>query len=149
MTRVPNPRVRRQYPGMNSSETQIIRGYLREVYPEEQIELFTNVPIGSGKAVPDLPPEFQRMARELSRLRADAVVEIGDRTEIVEVKQRIRTTGLGQLNLYNLVGSDEVELPPDATLVLLGTRVHDEVAEPLRQLGIVVHVIPDSALPPF
>lgn len=149
MTRVPNPRVRRNYPGMNDSETRIIRGYLDEAHPNEQVELFTNVPVGEGKSVPDLPPEFQRMASELSRLRVDAVVRIGDRTEIVEVKQRIRTTGLGQLNLYNLIGSDEVELPPDATLVLLGTRVHEEVAEPLRQLGIVVHVIPDSALPAF
>jgi hypothetical protein len=149
MTRVPQPRVRRNYPGMNSSETKIIRGYIREVHGDEDIDLFTNVPIGTGKAVSDLPENFRRMARELSRLRADAVLKRGDRTEIIEVKQRIRTTGLGQLNLYNLVKSPEVDIPDDATLVLLGTRVHDEVAEPLRQLGVVVHVIPDSQLPLF
>jgi hypothetical protein len=149
MTRVPQPRIRRNYPGMNSSETKIIRGYIREVHGDEDIDLFTNVPIGTGKVVSDLPENFRRMARELSRLRADAVLKRGDRTEIIEVKQRIRTTGLGQLNLYNLVKSPEVDIPDDATLVLLGTRVHDEVAEPLRQLGVVVHVIPDSQLPLF
>jgi hypothetical protein len=149
MTRVPQPRIRRNYPGMNSSETKIIRGYIREVHGDEDIDLFTNVPIGTGKVVSDLPENFRRMARELSRLRADAVLKRGDRTEIIEVKQRIRTTGLGQLNLYNLVKSPEVDIPDDATLVLLGTRVHDEVAEPLRQLGVVVHVIPDSQLPIF
>lgn len=149
MTRVPQPRLRRQYPGMNSSETKIIRGYIREVHGDEDITLRTNVPIGEGKEITDLPENFRRMARELSRLRADAVIQRDDRTELIEVKQRIRTTGLGQLNLYKLVKSPEVELPDDTQLVLLGTRIHDEVAEPLRQLGVVVHVIPDSQLPLF
>lgn len=134
---------------MNDSETKIIRGYIQESYPGEDVTLFTNVPIGEGKVVTDLPENFTRMARELSRLRADAVLKIGDRTELIEVKQRIRTTGLGQLNLYKLVSSPEVDLPPDTQLVLLGTRIHDEVGDPLRQLGIVVHVIPDSQLPLF
>ena len=105
MTRVPQPRLRRQYPGMNSSETKIIRGYIRGVHGDEDITLRTNVPIGEGKEITDLPENFRRMARELSRLRADAVIQRADRTELIEVKQRIRTTGLGQLNLYKLVKS--------------------------------------------
>lgn len=149
MTEVPNPRFRRQYPGMNEFETRIIRQYLEEAHAGEDVTLFTNVPIGSGEPKPDLPPEFRRMAEELSRLRADAVVERGDRTEIVEVKPRIRTTGLGQLRLYRRVGSDEVQLDEDSILVLVGTRAHDEVVEPLREEGAVVQVIPKAQLPAF
>ncbi len=149
MTRVPNPRFRRNYPGMNDFETRIIRAYLDEAHSGEDITLHTNVPIGEGADKPDLPPEFRRMAEELSKLRADAVVKRGDRTEIVEVKPRIRTTGLGQLRLYRRVGSDEVELGNDPVLVLLGTRAHDEVVDPLREEGAVVQVIPKARLPPF
>jgi hypothetical protein len=149
MTEVPNPRFRRQYPGMNRFETRIIRAYLNEAHAGEEVRLFTNVPIGRGEAKPDLPPEFQRMAEELSRLRADAVVLRGSRTEIVEVKPRIRTTGLGQLRLYRSVGSQEVDLPDSSILVLLGTRAHDEVVEPLREEGAVVQIIPRPQLPAF
>jgi hypothetical protein len=149
MTQVPNPRFRRNYPGMNRFETRIIRQYLTEAHAGEEIELYTNVPIGSGEPKPGLPPEFRRMAEELSRLRADAVVVRGDRTEIVEVKPRIRTTGLGQLRLYRRVGSDEVELGEDTLLVLVGTRAHDEVVKPLRQEGAIVQIIPRPQLPAF
>jgi hypothetical protein len=149
MTRVPNPRGRRDYPGLNDFETRVVRAYLDEAHPDEEIELRTNVPIGQGKEVSGLPEEFERMAREISRLRADAVVRRGDRVELVEVKPRIRSTGLGQLNLYKLINSPEVDLPPDTFLVLVGTRAHDEVVDPLRQLGIIVQVIPEAQLPVF
>lgn len=149
MTRVPNPIGRRQYPGMNEFETRILRGYLRETAEPGNLQLHTNVRMSDGVQKPHYPDEFRRMAEELSALRADAIVTKGDRTELVEIKPRIRSTGVGQLNLYKLVQGGDMDVPPDAHLVLLGSRIHDDVVDPLRQLGIIVHVIPDSQLPVY
>lgn len=149
MTRVPSPFFRPSYPGLMDSEAQLLAGYLEETDVETVTGLWTNVGIGQGEIVPDVPPEFRRMARELSRLRADAVVERGDKVEVVELKSRIRTTGAGQVNLYKLLEADELTVPADARLVLVGKRIHPDVGDPLRSMGIRVHVIPEAQLPVF
>lgn len=124
------------------TESDLLRDYLVETDITTITNLWTNVPIGSGKTVPGLPEPFQQMAKELSRLRADAVVQRSDRHELVELKTRIRSTGVGQLNLYKLLNSPEVDIPPDTYLVLTARRIHPDVQDALTQLGIIVHVIP-------
>jgi len=149
MTRVPSPHFRPSYPGLMSEESRLLAGYLEEIGIDEIDELWTNVPVGQGEVVDRLPTEFQRMAQELSRLRIDAVVRRGDRFEVVELKSRIRTTGVGQLNIYKLLDGPEVDLPNDAHLVLVGKRIHPDVGDALRSLGVIVHVIPEGQLPRF
>lgn len=149
MTRVPSPFFRPSYPGLMDSESRLLAGYLKETDLDTATALWTNVGLGQGEVVARLPPEFQRMAQELSRLRADAMVERGDVFEIVELKSRIRSTGAGQLNIYKLQESDEVQIPEQARLVLVGKRIHPDVGDPLRQMGIRVHVIPEAQLPVF
>lgn len=149
MTRVPAPFFRPSYPGLMDSESRLLAGYLEEVGIDETTGLWTNVAVGQGEIVDDVPDVFAKMARELSMLRIDAVREQGDRYEVIELKSRIRTTGVGQLNIYKLVGPNEVELPADAQLVLVGKRMHPDVGPALRQLGITAHVIPEQQLPRF
>jgi len=149
MTSVPSPFFRPSYPGLNDAEAQLLAGYLEEVGLDEISALWTNVPVGQGEVVDRLPPEFQRMAQALSRLRIDAVVRRGDRFEVIEMKSRIRTTGVGQLNIYKLLDGPEVDLPNDAHLVLVGKRIHPDVGDVLRSMGVIVHVIPEAQLPRF
>jgi len=144
MTRVVRPFLRPSYPGLMEEESTLLRSYLQETDPDTVTGLRTNVGVGQGEVRRDLPQEFREMAQELSRLRMDAVVERGDRVELVELKSRIRTTGLGQLNIYKALGSDEGVIPTDSRLVLVGERIHPDVGQTLRQLGARVHVIPPS-----
>jgi len=149
MTSVPEPFFRPSYPGLTGPESRLLAGYLDETGLEETTRLHTNVPVGEGEVRRDLPPEFRDMAQELSRLRIDAVRFRGDRVEVVEMKSRIRTTGLGQLFLYDNIDSPELEIPATSQLVLVGKRIHPDVGEPLRQAGTVVHIVPEAQIPRF
>jgi len=142
MPEVPSPVLRRSYPGLSDPESRLLRAYLQDTDPETVDRLRTQVRVGQGEVVPNIPDKFAALARDLSRLKIDAVVDRPEQTEVVELKSRLRTSFPGQLTMYgNLLGSrpDERSNP---RLVGVGFRKHPDVDEAIRGTGIQTHIVP-------
>lgn len=144
MTRVRPPYLRRKYPRLRSNESLLLREYLREQGSDDVVDMWTGQGVGEGEIVPSLPEPYRRAAREVSRLRADAVVHFKNRWEVVEVKSRARLGGVGQLIGYSNLLPDEDEFPTNLRLVLLAYRRHPDLRDAVRGTGVVLHTIPSA-----
>jgi hypothetical protein len=144
MPDVPTPLIRHQYPSLREEESRLLRHYLRETGIESVESLRTQVRVGQGELVPSLPPKWQRIARDLSRWKIDAVVDRPGHTELVELKSRGTHTAAGQLIGYSNWLRQSPAERSQFKLSIVAFRVHPDLIGGLRGTGIRVHVLPSA-----
>jgi hypothetical protein len=129
---IPEPYIRGQYRGLNDAEDDYLRAYLRA--GEEEIRgLRTQVRVGPGELLPESQPEmFRRSWQESSKYKIDAVVERPSVVELVELKDLIRNSGLGQLLSYRYWYEIEYDLDKPLRLTLTAPDINPTAVQPVR-----------------
>jgi hypothetical protein len=136
------PLVRRQYPNLREEESRLLRGYIQEQGVDRVDQLRTQMRVGQGEIIDDLPDNWRRMARDLSRWKIDAVIDWPGSTELIELKSRATHTAVGQLIGYR---EGLVELPgerSDPDLSVVAFRSHPDLHLATRRDGVRVHLLP-------
>jgi len=132
--------VRQSYPGLNELEERLTRQYLRQSDGDVE-RLETQVRLGPGELLPDFRPDtFREAWRESSKFKVDLVVDRGSSIELVELKDFIRTSHLGQLLSYRYWFS--VERSPDAPvrLVAVADDINPSAVQPGRFHNVSFHL---------
>lgn len=97
---IPEPHIRASYRGLNSFEEQMLQTFLRQQDLDTQ-RLETQLRLGPGEQLPESQPEsFRKQWQQSSKLKLDALVDTGSRILLLEIKDFIRTSHLGQLLSY-------------------------------------------------
>lgn len=159
MPRIPEPFIRRDYRGLNDEEDRLLRELLRRRDdPIDRLE--TQVRVGPGELLPDDQPDaFRRSWQESSKFKIDAIVQGGGLIQLVELKDLLRTSHLGQLLSYRYWHSLErdpqdpvqpVGVAPDVNPgAVQPARFHNVELVPLTQAGVRHFQQGLEAAPPF
>jgi len=116
MPEIPEPFIRSQYRGLTTFEDGMLQSFLQDVEPGIE-RLQTQVRVGPGEQLPESQRDsFRRSWQESSKLKIDAVVETDNAVRVVEIKDFMRTSHLGQLLMYRYWF--QVERSPDKPLQL-------------------------------
>jgi len=156
---IPEPFLRGDYDGLNTTESDILRKYLRR-RDEPVRALETQVRVGPGELLSEAQPEsFRKSWRESSKLKIDAVIERPSVWELVELKDFGRTSFLGQLLMYRYWFELERDLDKPVQLYLATFDVNPSSVQPSRFEGVeMVLLTPEGrdhfaqgaeAVPPF
>jgi len=132
MPRIPEPFIRPDYRGLNDAEDDLLRTFLRR-REEEILGLRTQIRVGPGEILPDSQPDqFRQAWQQSSKFKIDAVVERPTVIDIVELKDFIRTSHLGQILSYRYWY--ELEQEPDKPLRLWVTSpdINPTAVQPTR-----------------
>jgi hypothetical protein len=133
---IPEPFLRSDYDGLNTTESDILRKFLRR-RDEPVRRLETQVRVGPGELLPEAQPEsFRKSWRESSKLKIDAVIERPSTYEIVELKDFGRTSFLGQLLMYRYWFELERDLDKPVELYLATFDVNPSAVQPSRFEGV-------------
>jgi len=117
---------------LNDAEQDLLRTYLRESEPEV-VGLETQIRVGPGELLPESRPErFREAWRESSKFKIDAVVERPSVVELVELKDLIRNSGLGQLLSYRYWYEIEHDLDKPIRLTLTAPDINPTAVQPVR-----------------
>lgn len=136
MPQISEPFRRQEYPGLNSAESDILRNYLTQ-RDKPVVSLATRQVVGPGEQLDDAQPEsFRRSWQESSKYKIDAVVERPDAIELVELKDFLRTSYIGQLKSYRYWY--EIERDPQKPLQLwaVGPDINPTAVQPTVFEGI-------------
>jgi len=139
---------RRQYEQVNKIESAIARAWL-VAHGAEYDAVEFNVRLGAGQ---QLGPEFSDATRAAAQAstqkRADIVVTRAGQTTIIEIKERIGFSVLGQLLGYRaLYLQDHPELT-GIQLLAIGQSVRTDVEPVLREHGIALEYFPNVTASP-
>lgn len=135
MPLIPEPHLRTEYNGLNTTEGEILRKYLRK-RDEPVRRLETQVRVGPGEQLPEVQPEsFRKSWRESSKLKIDAVIERPSTWELVELKDFGRTSFLGQLLMYRYWFELERDLDKPIELYLATFDINPSAVQPSRFEG--------------
>ena len=105
----------------------------------EYDEIAISVRLGAGAAVDaTLPENYQRMASTVSRHRADAIARRGDLITIIEAKERVTSSVLGQLRTYRRLYLEDHPETAEVRMLAVGRRGADETIRVLRAEGVDV-----------
>lgn len=128
--------VRTAYPGLNDFEERIAREYLDDVDRDIQ-RVETQVHVGPGELLPDFrPDDFRAAWRESSKFKIDLVVNTSGLIELVEIKDFIRTSHLGQLLSYRYWFSSERDPQDPVQLVATAEDINPGAVQPGRFHGL-------------
>ncbi len=120
------------------AESAILHDWL-VAHGAEYDEIKISVRLGAGlPADPSLPEEYQRMALTVTRHRADAIASLGSAVTIIEAKERITSSVLGQLRTYRRLYLEEHPEAGDPRLLAVGRRGSPETVRVLNAEGIDV-----------
>jgi hypothetical protein len=130
-----------QYPGMPRPESNLTRAWLRrEGLAYDRFDF--NVRLGAGRApIAGLTPEMQRQVQMTSQLRADVVGYLGDRVDIIEVKDRARSSAMGQLLGYQVLWTQDNPGIPVRRLVVVAQSIDPDAETILRQVGVEFAIV--------
>lgn len=140
MPTIPEPFVRQDYRGLNDAEDGLLRTYLRQ-REGDVTGLQTAVHLGPGEDVGEAQPDaFRRSWRESSKLKADAIVERPGVIEVVELKDFLRTSALGQALSYRYWYTAERQPTKPVQMWVTAPDVNPSVVQPLAFHDVHVHV---------
>lgn len=133
-----------QFPQMPVLESYVAREWIKANIDNLDAIDF-NVRLGDGL---DLGPNYddatRLQAKLLSQKRADIVARIGDTVTLVEVKDRLSLSAMGQLlgyrTLYQLAHPEVAEVK----LLAIGRDASQDVPEVLRAHGVSVQLFPGA-----
>jgi hypothetical protein len=142
MPRITEPFIRPNYRGLNDAEDKLLRSYLRD-QDDEVRGLETQVRVGPGEVLPESRPDkFREAWRESSKFRIDALIEYGGRFEVVELKDFIRSSHLGQVLSYRYWLSTERSLDKPLQVVATAPDMNPGAVQPAQFHG--VELVPQS-----
>jgi len=159
MAVIQEPYLRQEYRGLNSAESDLLRRYLRrQDSPVDRLE--TQVRLGPGERLPDSRPDsLRRSWQESSKLKLDVLVTRRESVEVIELKEHLRTSHIGQLLSYRYWLSIQRDFGVPMELVAVAPDLNPSTVQPTRQAGIeLVPLDPsgerhlrqgESAQPPF
>lgn len=94
---------RRKYPHMLGEDVPVWERFI-EKFPERFDSVDYDWRVGQGAEVPEgLGEEYERMARMLSQKRIDVVGWVNEMPTIIEVKDRVGLSTLGQIEGYRIL----------------------------------------------
>jgi len=102
-----------------------------------------DVHVGQGaEPDPDLPEQYQRMIRVLSKLRIDAIGYKEDEIWIIEVKKEAGLTALGQIMGYLTLYREEYQPTKQLKGAVVTNFLRPDIKHLLEVFGISYFVIP-------
>ena len=140
MATIPEPFVRQSYNGLKTAESDLLRNYLMDTGSELD-SLRTDVRVGPGEQLPEFQPEsFRTSWQETSKFKIDAVVERPETIELVELKDHIRTSALGQLLSYRYWFSLERQPQKPVSLVATAPDLNPGAVQPYNFHNVEIHI---------
>jgi len=130
-----------KYPHMRPKEVPIWERCLKaEVLKPIRIDY--DVHLGKGAPIDPAWPEWlKKVVEATSRKRADVVLETRDELWIIEVKERIGFSALGQLLGYGVLLLDEWRPRKPVRLACVCSELSYDLEPVLEEFGIVVWVV--------
>jgi len=136
MAIIPEPFVRQNYRGLNEAEDDLLRDYLQRTDGEVR-SLETNINLGPGEVLPDFQDDQLRAGwQKASQLKADVLVERPGEFEVVELKDFIRTSHLGQALSYRYWLGVERDLDKPLRAVAAAPDLNPSAVQPAKFHGI-------------
>jgi len=135
------PFIRDNYVGLNDAEDDLLRQYLlqRDI---DVVSMETQVSLGPGEELPETLPEAERRQwQESSKLKLDVLIERPSVYEVVELKDYVRTSALGQLMNYRYWLEIERDLDKPMRLWAVAPDMNPSVAQPYRQAKVSIHML--------
>jgi hypothetical protein len=131
-----------RYPEQTVRQSDLLRAYF-----EKHLDAFDRVifeyRVGQG-VTPDPThlPAVQRQTENVTRQRIDVLGWSGSRPTIVEAKDRVTPSALGQILSYRLHLLKEMPDASEPELVVIGRVSDPDTIEPLNAHGITVYLYP-------
>lgn len=136
-----------RFPERTPRESTIIRDWLRAQGHRYDRFAFS-VRIGQGlEPNPAHIPEIQNMTRYNTRMRIDVLAWEGDQPEIVECKERVLSSVLGQLLAYRKLFLDENPGAREPRLTAIGRYSTRDSIDVLTSHGITVFLYSANGAP--
>lgn len=135
-------------PGTNKQESAIGLAWLQAHWQEWDRVAF-NFGLGPGMNLGASVPDYvQRSATASTKPRADIIVYRGPHTAaVVELKERIRGSAMGQVITYaHMLKADNPRLL-DVLKIVAGATIMEEIRGVFEQNGVSIELFP-AALPP-
>lgn len=140
MPRIPEPFIRQDYRGLNDAEDDLLRTYLRQ-RDAPIVGLETQLILGPGEQLSEAQPEsFRRSWQESSKFKLDALVERPGAIELVELKDFIRTSSLGQILSYRYWFEVERDVNKPVELWVTAPDVNPSAVQPHQFHGVSLHL---------
>jgi hypothetical protein len=134
--------------GGNAIETAVLKAFLvKHVNDYDRVEL--EVRLGPGLVLPPGSPEYlQRCATVSWQLRADMICWREGVPTIVEAKERIDGTAIGQLLTYQRLLKDSKPTLMQIYKIAVGQSIVNGIESFFYDYGILVELFPYAAPPP-
>jgi len=137
---IPEPYIRADYRGLTDFEDRILARYLQNL-DEDVNRLETQVRVGPGELLPEsYRDNFRRSWRESSKFKIDAAITTESVIQLVEIKDLIRTSHLGQLLSYRYWYEVERETDRPVQLHAVAEDINPSAVQPTRFYGISLHL---------
>lgn len=132
--------IMRFYPERTGRESIIIRDWLKARGAAYDRIAFS-VRIGQGlEPNPDHLPEIQTMTRYNTRLRIDVLAWVADQAEIIECKERVLSSVLGQLLAYRQLFLEENPGSKEPILTVIGRTTTIDALRVLQAHNVNVYL---------
>jgi hypothetical protein len=137
---LPTLLLQRYFPERTGRETVLMRDFIK-AHGQEYDRIAFSVRIGEGIAPnPDHMPGVQEMTRFNSRMRIDMLGWKGNQADIIEVKERVLASVLGQLIAYRQMFLEENPGAHDPRLIVVGRTSTTDALRVLTANGVTVYL---------
>lgn len=127
-------------PGLKEEEASLMRQYIETLDEKHVQHIEFNVRLGEGRTIRGQPEEIARMAKMITQLRADAIIEYEHVVQIVETKVNAGPEAIGQLMTYKDLYMISRGKPTTPDLILVCRELHPDVqaTADLRDIKVIV-----------
>ncbi len=133
--------LRVHYPHMIDSEIRVWENFMNK-FPDRFDSVDYDFRVGNGVVLPEyLGSEWGRMAKMLSQKRIDVIGWNGDSPTIIEIKERVGLSAMGQVLGYKTLFRREFLNFPDPELLIICERISGDDQDVLNDNGIPVFVV--------
>lgn len=125
-------------------ELQIARTWLT-IHASDYDSAATNVLVGTGTDVgPSYPENYRSMYQRVTQRRIDIVAMKGLQPTIVELKEQIGLSALGQLIAYQTLYAGTFPGSPTANLLAVGWSIGPDVETAFQAQKVAWEIVPMS-----
>ena len=136
--------LRRFFPERTDGESAVIAAYLQVHLPEFDRITFSKR-VGRGAVIdPTTSPAAQRATTFSTRKRIDILAWRGSQPVIIEVKQSVTPSALGQILTYKHHFQEENPDALEPQLVVVGRTSDRDTIDALNAHGIPVYLYPEA-----
>ena len=134
-----------RYPEQTIRQSELIRAYFQSHLGEFDSVTF-EYRVGQGLE-PDAThlPAVQRQTENVTRQRIDVIGWSGSRPTIIEAKERVTPSALGQVLTYRILLSQEFKDAPEPELVVIGRFADPDTIGSLNAHGVTVYLYAPAA----